>query len=288
MQYQKTNYLKHHGILGQKWGVRNGPPYPLHPDHHSAAEKKAGWQKSVSGGTGDVQSKNKNSTNYTKSSKVHSAADDVDFNQTKYFIDSRIKSITNAGFNVKSDPTDIRADSAAVNPNYKENAISEKYKMNCTNCITAYALRRMGLDVEAKPLAQGRDIREMNLMFKSCLGPKHTKKVSFNPHSDTAKSVRDGLVKQCEELCGDDAGVGFIRVQGPYCGHVFSWEKMDDGRVIFVDAQSNDVDNKVIDNYFNYIAKGRYLAPDVMVTRLDDCTIDTKAVHNAVRDHKER
>jgi len=23
------NELKHHGIKGQKWGVRNGPPYPL-------------------------------------------------------------------------------------------------------------------------------------------------------------------------------------------------------------------------------------------------------------------
>lgn len=23
------NYLMHHGIQGQKWGVRNGPPYPL-------------------------------------------------------------------------------------------------------------------------------------------------------------------------------------------------------------------------------------------------------------------
>lgn len=24
-----TGYLMHHGIQGQKWGVRNGPPYPL-------------------------------------------------------------------------------------------------------------------------------------------------------------------------------------------------------------------------------------------------------------------
>lgn len=23
------NYLVHHGILGQKWGVQNGPPYPI-------------------------------------------------------------------------------------------------------------------------------------------------------------------------------------------------------------------------------------------------------------------
>lgn len=25
----ESNYLMHHGIQGQKWGVRNGPPYPL-------------------------------------------------------------------------------------------------------------------------------------------------------------------------------------------------------------------------------------------------------------------
>lgn len=29
-QISKINeYLEHHGILGQKWGVKHGPPYPL-------------------------------------------------------------------------------------------------------------------------------------------------------------------------------------------------------------------------------------------------------------------
>lgn len=42
--------LKHHGILGMKWGRRNGPPYPLGASDHSASEKKAGWQKSLSDG----------------------------------------------------------------------------------------------------------------------------------------------------------------------------------------------------------------------------------------------
>lgn len=32
--------LSHHGIEGQKWGVKNGPPYPLDASDHSAAEKK--------------------------------------------------------------------------------------------------------------------------------------------------------------------------------------------------------------------------------------------------------
>lgn len=39
--------LAHHGILGQKWGKRNGPPYPLNPEDHSKAERKAGWRKSL-------------------------------------------------------------------------------------------------------------------------------------------------------------------------------------------------------------------------------------------------
>ena len=34
-------YLAHHGILGQKWGQRNGPPYPLKDEDHSKAEKEA-------------------------------------------------------------------------------------------------------------------------------------------------------------------------------------------------------------------------------------------------------
>lgn len=50
-----NDYLKHHGIKGQKWGVKNGPPYPLNASDRSASEKKGGLKASLSS-----ESSNKN------------------------------------------------------------------------------------------------------------------------------------------------------------------------------------------------------------------------------------
>ena len=45
---EDSDFLMHHGIKGQKWGVENGPPYPLDPKKdYTAAEKKANAKKIV-------------------------------------------------------------------------------------------------------------------------------------------------------------------------------------------------------------------------------------------------
>lgn len=40
VDFKHSDYLEHHGILGQKWGDQNGPPYPLNPSQKSYSEKK--------------------------------------------------------------------------------------------------------------------------------------------------------------------------------------------------------------------------------------------------------
>ena len=51
-----TDYLEHHGIRGQRWGRRNGPPYPLDSSDHSADEK-AGKRSPNSSLAGDSHKK---------------------------------------------------------------------------------------------------------------------------------------------------------------------------------------------------------------------------------------
>lgn len=43
----ETKWIAHHGILGQKWGVRNSATYPLSYDEHSAAQKKLNPKSSL-------------------------------------------------------------------------------------------------------------------------------------------------------------------------------------------------------------------------------------------------
>ena len=40
MDYLEMRELYHHGIDGQKWGVKNGPPYPLPYSAHTPIEKR--------------------------------------------------------------------------------------------------------------------------------------------------------------------------------------------------------------------------------------------------------
>lgn len=62
--------LYHHGVMGQRWGQRNGPPYPLAPENHSASEKKARWQYSLNRNTNEKSVLKKVSDYSTEAGKL--------------------------------------------------------------------------------------------------------------------------------------------------------------------------------------------------------------------------
>lgn len=43
-----NNYLYHYGILGMRWGVQNGPPYPIDKTVKYSMKKKAKKEKNYS------------------------------------------------------------------------------------------------------------------------------------------------------------------------------------------------------------------------------------------------
>ena len=45
MRTPYPNELYHHGVTGQKWGVRNGPPYPLYEGHRNNKAVRASKAK---------------------------------------------------------------------------------------------------------------------------------------------------------------------------------------------------------------------------------------------------
>jgi hypothetical protein len=104
------DYIEHHGIEGQRWGIRNGPPYPLgsgkqkfsrreilrgdnQPSYYAkkkarlyaeeyrkngnrAPDKKHGFSNKNSGGGRNSSSKNKNEYKSTKEVKADAASKD--------------------------------------------------------------------------------------------------------------------------------------------------------------------------------------------------------------------
>ena len=76
---QNDNYLVHHGIKGQHWGVQNGPPYPLGSSQKSASEKKSAG-KTISKGSGSTGKKsvNKRQTKYGRRDANTKALDKID------------------------------------------------------------------------------------------------------------------------------------------------------------------------------------------------------------------
>ena len=184
--------LIHHGIAGQKWGKRNGPPYPLDYNDHSAAEKKGDYRF---GGKSDKPLKkvvnpndhhaldgiDKNFVVNTATSAVlkldpisalasvgvRGAKASVGAVKAKKYEKEREKLETDksTGFKLKDKNKQytIEDDAKRVNPSV--NNFNTNTKSNCMLCTTTYDLRRRGYDVTANTASIGYNANDLKRWY---------------------------------------------------------------------------------------------------------------------------
>lgn len=154
---------------------------------------------------------------------------------------------------VETDPEKIKT---LTNPNYKK---VKGYDSNCTNCVTAYDLRRRGYNVEAKPMPFGRPTRDVVLRGYDLPDGSPMTLREFS-----ARERIPGKGKVLRDLIENNppGSRGFI--YGSWgrtsAGHVWNWEITEDSKVRFIEPQDpNKVSTR---NYLKEMNQVRYVRTD--------------------------
>ena len=270
------NEIYHHGIKGQKWGVRNGPPYPL--------------KESVNKKTYSDDYRGTFKQNFKKSF-VNSAVGSIDPNMIKMGVAFaapfvmlgvqklrfNIKHDQDIKNNIESNTTNIQkrikgrhseeGDMKAVNPGFK--SMERKYTMNCVLCSTAYELRRRGYDVKANTTELGRYMEDPMKYF-------NLKPVGSKFSTKSYDELKSKLQSEPEGARGNIiSGVGDFDSK-----HSMVWEKKN-GNVVIRDCQSNTLYNSMDESIIRSKSRHSY-----EYIRTDNTTINWDAIRDAVVERK--
>ena len=269
--WRKELYLTHHGIKGQQWGVRRGPPYPL----KSSKTQNVGYVSK--GADPNDPERNKPIGDSGKSLSVLSA--DAKNIAKKY------------GYPLKSNPTSIGDDIKCSCPEWWDNQNDRHWVSNCTHSIVAFASRRRGLDVSAKPLpdemTHGRSIIDVvGRYFRGNFSQKDFYRLNF---VDGFFSRADGVSyeqqasKRLTKVYKDvpDGGYGVVYMRTVYAGHVFVWYK-EDGIVKFADAQAGVNAQRNFENISRYGAR-EYGQNSIFTARLDNRELNPEYIDEVVK-----
>lgn len=279
-QIEYTDYLAHHGILGQRWGKRNGPPYPLGSSDHSASEKKAQWRKSL-----DKPSKSSH-TESSSENKKHGLTDKqkraikigaavaatalVAYGSYRLAKSGKLDPLIAKGRQAVGQILGKSGDAASTNPRMtrqaatqtvngirklaKPESLSETlknvnphlgdraYKNNCTFCSVTSFLRQQGYDVAAGK-TPGAKPQDLGSVVEKCF---KNAKVLDGSATKFGRSRQDAAEMLLKRYGQNAEGVCSIQWKKEVAdgGHAFNW-KIKDGVVSFFDSQSGRDDSFV-------------------------------------------
>lgn len=261
MEYRviTTSELYHHGIKGQKWGVKNGPPYPLNASDKSASEKRLSSNKKTNKvskldnfikGWNDLDEDTKGKivelsaftiTTLVAHTVANRLATKKNFKVLKDLYDNRdiekledipkLKTKMSTEENMKK-----------VNPDYPGPGTTT----NCMLCTTAMAMREKGYDVQANKTPN-------NGFFTENIDKIWSSEGSFKKiKARKSKDIISTLEKESDGSYGNLTV--FWKLGG---GHSVFWKK-EGSEVVIYDGQSgkkiknNELCNMVIPNRTQY------------------------------------
>jgi hypothetical protein len=271
------NCLAHHGILGQKWGKRNGPPYPLKAGEHTPKEKTGQGKNAAEKVMAKYANKDLAGIDpATASVLAYLTAEIALVAAVKIASDVKYKKEIKSN---SSDTSDIQKkiqgehsaedDLKAVNPDFSD-PTDMGARVNCTMCSTAYELRRRGYDVVAQKSTVGRKPEDVTSWFG--LDKKDLSKFK----------TRDEFAKALEAEPDGARGLTFTAYGQFGSHHCMIWEK-NNGKVTISDGQCNAAPKSIKESGISATSgmlKYQYI-------RTDNATINWDAIRDAVKERTE-
>lgn len=222
----RKSYLSHHGVEGQKWGVRNGPPYPI--------DRSKKRNVSVSG-LFLKRSKSQNQQEKVFANKMKDINFDTEIHDGPY------EQLSNLKKKLLTDDT-IFEDMEVVNEGH-----SSIYKQlnNCVYCTFALEMRIRGYDVQARGAERGIDSNAIASFFKGgkMIWPNRDD-VDWKNRSKTMskdrydKEAMNNVLDSIRSDGNDTRGLFCIKYKDIQSGHAILYTSKD-GDIRFYDAQSN-------------------------------------------------
>lgn len=249
--------LAHHGILGQKWGTRNGPPYPLSSSDHSASEKKAGWQKSL-----DKSTKNSKDSQGGYSSANIGGNGPVGLVISMY---AGVALATLVASALSSAPRSKKVkklveklqNEKLTDLNKAERISSDNVNplngtLNCGSCCMTEELRLRGWSVAAKDTISGMTPVKMMEYFKKVPKGNSVQLSSESVIPGDGKKTKERIAAELQSVYPEGAR-GCLYVPMWFGNHYITWENSN-GQIQFRNPQNSRINLE--DCFSNMVSSG--------------------------------